>query len=667
MGNAETVRPTVAIAGQPNTGKSTLFNGLTGMHQAVGNWPGKTVEKKSGTTECGGRLLEVVDLPGTYSLTAGSAEERIARDFVLDGHADLVLVVVNAFCLERTLYYVSEVAALGVPYVVGLNMMDLAEEAGCLIDPIRLEERLGVPVVPMVATRKQGLDELRSVLLGSITERQGRRAEAHSIAWLGDRSREVHNSLADYLGNEGGRGNRASWEALKLMENDADIRERLAEAGEGVLAEADQRLSGHDRLHAQLVDDRYAWIRAAIGSTGTEAGQSLERTRRWDRWATHPLWGVCIMLVVLTTSLVAGLLVGLPPVLLFMEGVFRLEGLVASVGLAGYPWVGGLLQGIVRGAGSVFAIVPFIGIFHVVFALLEDVGYMARIAFVMDRFMGRIGLSGRAFIPFLFSLPCTISGALACRITDSERQRFLTTMLVPLVPCTAKIAVSAAIASWLFPPTVAVASVFMLVVLNFLLLGIMCKLLDRFVLKSPETANFIMELPQYQRPEWRAIYRQAYARCTAFVRKAGTIIVAFSTLVWFAAFFPTGEINSSLLGHAGRALEPLGNLMGLDWRMVTALFASILNKEAMLATLAIIFNVPAHELAGAVRASVSNAGAITFMYAQSVFLPCVAGMGTIYSETGKRMKTLLGIIAYTTVLSLGIGILVYQALRPVID
>jgi len=667
MNRSDSIQPTVAIAGQPNTGKSTLFNGLTDMNQAVGNWPGRTVEKMSGHVFCGEQKIEVVDLPGTYSLTAGSAEERIARDFVLDGGADLVLVVVNALCLERTLYYVSEVAALGVPYMVGLNMMDMAEEAGCIVDPEHLQKQLGVPVVPLVASKGTGLDRLKDVMLEGVLSQGERVEEGQSIAWLSGDAREMHSALCSYLGNGGGRGNRAGWEALKLMEGDTAVFERLKAESPDALDRVNDWLSENGPLHDDLVDARYVWIRQAVGKGAQANGKVYERTRRWDRWATHPLWGVLLMLAIMIIGMGTALLFGLPPALLFMEGVFWLEGVVGTVGNGSLPWLGGLCQGVVRGAGSVIAIVPFIGVFHVLFSFLEDVGYMARIAFVMDRFMAKIGLSGRAFIPFLFSLPCNISGALASRITDSERQRFLTIMLVPLVPCTAKIAVSAAIAAWLFPPVVAMASVVILLVLNFLLLGLMCKFLDHFVVKETETADFIMELPHYQRPEWKGIWKQAVTRSMAFMRKAGTLIVAFSTLVWFAAFFPSGEINTSLLGYIGRALEPLGSLMGLDWRMMTALFASVLNKEAMLATMAIIFDVPVNELAGVVRESISNAGAVTFMYAQGVFLPCVATLGTIYSETGKRLKTVLGILAYTSFLSIGVGIIVYHVLHLLID
>mgnify|MGYP000743053599 CR=1 FL=1 len=665
MQSSGEARATVAIAGQPNTGKSTLFNALTGLRQAVGNWPGKTVEKKSGAVWFGKDHLEMVDLPGTYSLTAGSAEERIARDFVLDGDVSLVLVVVNALCLERTLYYVSEVAALGVPYVVGLNMMDLAEEAGCLVDIGHLQEQLGVPVIPLVASKGTGVEKLKSILWSQAASPIANDAGL-SIAWLDGEVKEIHESLGKFLGNGAGRGSRAAWEALKLMEGDADVRAMLQAEAETALQEADARLQGKDSLAEQLVAARYAWIRKVVGDT-SPSRVAGERTHRWDRWATHPFWGLWIMVGVLLVSMIAGLAAGLSPAFILMEGVFRLEKVVFVIGSEYVPWLGGLLQGIVRGAGSVLAIVPFIGAFHAVFSLLEDVGYMARIAFVMDRFMAKIGLSGRAFIPFLFALPCNISGALACRITDSERQRFLTTMLVPLVPCSAKIAVSAAIAAWLFPPGIAVGAVVGLVFLNFLLLGFMCKLLDRFVLKDEEAISLIMELPQYQRPNWKAIARQTYVRCVAFVRKAGTVIVAFSTLIWFAAYFPSGEINTSLLGYVGHLLEPLGDLMGLDWRMMTALFASVLNKEAMLATLAVIFNVPTTDLSGAINASISGAGAITFIYAQSVFLPCVATLGIIYSETGKRVKTLLGILLYTSVLSLGLGILLYQVLHLLID
>ncbi|MBG0775913.1 MAG: ferrous iron transport protein B [Desulfovibrionaceae bacterium] len=694
MAATERAQPTIALAGQPNTGKSTVFNALTGLRQAVGNWSGKTVEKKSGTLHAPSGPRLVVDLPGTYSLTAASAEERIARDFVMDEGPDLVVVVVNAACLERTLYYVSELAVLGAPFVVALNMMDVAREEGARVDPVRLAERLGVPVVPMVASRGRGVDDLRRVIEARLAElRDGREpggpdgpdgpdgtdrtdgarapgdadASGRGVVWLADDLRATHRDLARLLGNGDGATRRAGWEALKLMEGDPEVVARVAARGPATQERVRARLDGADGLFARLADARYAWIRSltgdaggAPGETGAVHGAEQSRTRRWDRWATHAFWGPLIMAGVLLVALAVGGLLGFPLVILMVKGMFAVEQVVFGLGNEILPWLGGLLQGLVRGVGSVLAILPFLMAFYAVFGVLEDVGYMARVAFLMDRFMSRIGLSGKSFIPLLFSLPCNITGVMAARIAESERQRTLTTLLIPLVPCSAKIAVSAAIASWLFPPAVAVGAVLGLLALNFLLLALASTVFDRFLLPGDRDRRFILELPHYHRPDWRTVGRYVLRRGRSFVRKAATIIVAFSVLVWFASYYPTGEITTSLLGRLGRQLGPVGELMGLDWRMMTSLLASVLNKEALLATMGIIFDVPQQALPGAVRAVTDTAGAVAFMCAQSLFLPCVATLGTLRSETGNGLRTILVIVGYTAALSLGTGIAVYH-------
>lgn len=314
-----------------------------------------------------------------------------------------------------------------------------------------------------------------------------------------------------------------------------------------------------------------------------------------------------------------------------------------------------------RGVGSVLCLLPFLVTFYAVFAVLEDVGYLARVAYVMDGLMSRIGLSGKAFVVLLFSLPCNVPGVAAGRICDSERQRLLSMLLAPLVPCSAKIAVAATLAFWLFPPWTAVWAVPAVLGINVLVLAMVSLALNRFLFDEAAPQRMILELPRYQRPNWRAVAAQAVAKGRSFVRKAGTLIVCFSVMVWFVAYFPTGEVRTSLLGQAAVLLEPLGAHLGLDWRLITSLFASLLNKEALLATMAIIYDTPLTQLPILLRAELSPASVFSFMVAQSLFLPCIATIGVLSEETGK-MRWGLALAVGTVILALFASFAAYQLL-----
>lgn len=663
MPDKENKRPVVAIAGQPNTGKSTLFNALTGLNQAVGNWPGKTVEKKSGLALCGKTRVEVVDLPGTYSLTAGSTEERIARDFILNGGADLVLVVVNALCLDRTLYYGAEIAAMGIPYVVALNMTDMAEDAGVSVNPGFVAQGLGVPVFPLVASRGKGIDLLKDGLEQSLAGPNGSQA---GVEWLSGDMERLHRDLSEKTIPLAKTSRRGAWDALKLMEGDPDVRQVLAAKDKKVLEWADHRLADFSHLSEQLAESRYQWIRKAVAQSPGEPTLPQIQIRKWDRVATHPFWGVVLLLTIFAAVVTAGLAAGMSFGLFARAGFDGMEAVAGRLlAFPQLPWLAWVVRGAIRGAGSVVTVTPVIAIFSLIFAFLEDIGYMARAAYVMDRLMTRIGLNGRAFVPLLFGMPCTIIGALACRIGDSGRQRLLTLLLVPLVPCSAKLAISSVIASWFFSLPVAVGVVLGLFLVNCLILGLLCRVFDRMLFPGQSPDPLIMELPPFQGPAWGAILKQTWNRALSFVTKAASVLVAFSVLLSFACYFPTGEITTSLFGRLGQALAPVSRLMGLDWRMLTILLASLLNKEAMLATAAIIFNVGQQELPALMQATVSGGGAVTFMYAMNVFVPCFAALCVIHAEGGKRFRLLAGIIGYTTALSIGGGILIHQVARLV--
>jgi ferrous iron transport protein B len=655
----------IALVGQPNTGKSTVFNLLTGMNQHVGNWPGKTVEKKEGEFSYNGNMFRMIDLPGTYSMSANSAEELIARDYLIKKRPNLIIVLVNAATLERNLYLVAEVLALKLPVVIALNMMDVAGDEGKLIRPDVLESRLGVKVVPMVASKKKGLNELLKVLDSGVGKESLRKVSAPQAG------REHQSALCEirrFISGIVPEPYSEDWVALKLLEGDKEIRGLMKSRLDSRWRKLQEVLSQHKHAMKSIVDGRYKWINQV---TKGVVDHSIEKvasiTARWDKWATHPIIGFFLMIGILIAALALGMAISLPIAMgLLANGRHALEIWASGLMPVSIPWLAGFVQGVIRGVGTVFALIPFLMAMFTVFYFLEDVGYMARIAYLMDRFLSRIGLHGKSFMPLLFSLPCNICGVVASRVVDTHRARLLTILLTPLVPCAAQIAITAYIAGMFFRPFVAITVVICLALLNVLVLGITGLLLDRTLFRSGERLGFIMELPLYHRPNFRIIWNQVWSRTREFIRKASSIIVGFTILIWWLAYFPTGNIDTSYLGQLSVWLTPVGNLMGLEWRMVTVLFASVVSKEAALATMGVIFSAESTaDLSEILCTVMTPPGAVAFLVAQMIFLPCVATMGVMCSES-KSFKLALGMVVYMGFLSFALAIITYQVLRQFI-
>ncbi len=656
------VLPMVALAGQPNTGKSTLFNALTGLRQQVGNWPGRTVDKKTGLARIRGRSVAVVDLPGNYGLTPASEEERIARDFLLDSRPDVIVLALSAISLERALCHALDAALIGVPVVLAVTMIDIAEREGLVFDAEVLERASGLPVVAVNAAKGFGLEELEAAVDRALATGAGTALRSTAVpSYLPDKVRSVWDTMRASLSIGHPRGASAGLLALKVLEGDQDMlawARRELPANTIVQIESFQ-FDGHGinaARHAKAVEMARAALR--------QVGEISPVFGRFDIVAIHPLAGPLLAVLVLVLAFTVGMLVGFPLPYLIMKGMFYAEGYVNGLLSPVSPWLGGLGMGVVRGVGSVVCLTPFLVTFYAIFALLEDVGYLARIAYVMHGPMTRIGLTGKAFVALLFSLPCNVAGVSAGRICDSDRQRKMAAILAPFVPCSAKLAVSATLASWLFPPWIAGAAVFGVLVLNALLLGLAGTTVDR-LLPGREAQHLLLELPRYQRPRLRVIASEAVARGWAFVQKAGTLIVSFCVLVWFFAYYPTGDIRTSLLGQVGVRLEPLGAVLGFDWRLLTSLLTSVLNKEAVLATLAIIYGVPLDRLPEVLRAEMGAAQAMSFMVAQSLFLPCVATMGVLRKECG-RSWVVLAVAGGTALAALVAALAVYQWLLRIL-
>ena len=646
---------TIALTGQPNVGKSSVFNLLTGLNQHVGNWTGKTVENKEGKYHYSDVNFRVVDLPGTYSLTASSEEERIARDYLLHGGLELAVVVVNAASLERSLYLVAEMLLLPVPLVIALNMTDVAEQEGVKVDPRVLEAALGIPVVPMVAARGTGLKVLQETILQFYDHAIPYQPRVPSIL-------PAHQAILDDLM---GRiqpyipaGYPPTWLAIKLLEGDEEITALMktaipAKEWEGVEA----LLYQHEDAILDIAGARYEWaariMRAAVEEPKVTRA-SL--TANLDRLLTHPFWGTLGLLLILGAVFWLTYSIGSPIQVALSKGINTLAQALRS----SWPFQPGwflefLAVGLLGGIGMILTFLPILVIFFASLGFLEDTGYMSRAAFLSDRWMHKMGLHGKSFMPILLGFGCNVPAVLGTRIIESHRSRLLTTMLIPLIPCTARIAVITVLAAAFFGQYAFWIS-WGLVGLSLAIMIVVGLLLHHFFFEN-EHVPFIMELPLYHVPNMRTIGIYTWENILGFLKKAGTTILIATMIIWALAYFPSGHIEQSYLGMVGRFLEPVGSLMGLPWPVLVALLASIIAKENAVATLAVLYGSVA-----VLAASLPLAAALAFMVFLVLFIPCVGTVAAIRQET-KSWKWTMGNIGMQLVLSLSLAIAVFQVGR----
>ncbi len=642
----------IALAGQPNVGKSTIFNVLTGLNQHVGNWPGKTVERKSGLCSQADNPFTLIDLPGTYSLTANSEEERVARDFIVRERPDVVIAVVDAAILERSLYLLAELLLLPVPVILALNMIDVAAQEGIRVQPAVLQAALGVPVVPMSAARGQGFAELlevvRQSLVGEVVY-QPKRPTIRSDHEL------VLSQLRTLITPHVPQPYPADWVAIKLLEGDDEITALVqARLPPALWAEVQVLLHQHEDAILDIAGARYEWIERMIRAAVVRPrlGQ-VGLTARLDAALTHPLWGTLVLLGVLgsvfwvTYALGGPMQKGLSGILDALAG-----GVRQSFGTAPAWFIALLADGVVGGAGMVITFLPILLIFFTALALLEDTGYMARIAYLADQVMHTIGLHGKSFVPLLLSFGCNVPAVLGSRIIETRKARLLTILLAPLVPCTARMAVIAVLTPIFFGRSATWVS-WGLVAFNLLAVFVVGYLLHRVILRGEQIA-FIMELPLYHLPNARTVGLYVWRNLIAFLQKAGTIILGVSIIVWALSYFPDGAVMTSYLARVGLWLEPLGRTLGVPWQMIAALLTSFVAKENTIATLGILYG----DFQSALPLAMSPASALGYLVVQMLFIPCIATVAVIRQEAGTRWMV-LGLLLLLG-LSFGAGIGAYH-------
>lgn len=650
----------VALVGQPNVGKSTVFNLLTGLRQHVGNWPGKTVEQKIGVCQEADVPLVLADLPGTYSLTAGSEEERITRDFIIQEQPDVVVLVADASNLERNLYLLSELVLLPPPIVLALNMVDVAEQHGIAVDAEALSRALGLPVVSMVAAKNIGVRELLDVIeetaCGAGTyhpERPEMRPDhAHVLE-------EILHLIDGYVLAP----YQTYWVGVKLLEGDRELTDLVQGWLPAALWEqVHDILFRHEDAILDIAGGRYEWVAGVLDGAQMRHGLGqVTLTERLDRWATHPIWGLGILGTAAALMFFLVYAVGAPLQSLMEDYLVTAPSVWINETLQGAPaWVASLLSdGIIGGVGTMITFIPILAIFFAALGFFEDTGYMARAAFVMDRFMHLIGLHGRSFLPLFLGFGCNVPAVMGARIVDAPRARLLGILLAPLVPCTARLGVLATLSAAFFGPQ-AFTVTLSLILVNLVVLALLGALLHRFVLRGDQVA-FIMELPLYHQPNLQSIALFVWHHLRAFIVRAGTIIVGASLVVWALSTLPTGEIGSSYLAAFGRALEPVGRLAGLNWQLVVAMLAGFVAKENSLAVMGVLFGVgqAGIGLTDLLPTLITRASALAFLAMQMLFIPCVATVAAIKKETGSWAWTLLDLVLLLVVSLIG-GMVAYQ-------
>lgn len=670
----------VGFIGNPNCGKTTLFNAFTGANLKVANWPGVTVEKKEGYTTYEGEQFKLVDLPGIYSLTSYTMEEKVSRECIMSDEIDVIVDVVDASCLERNLYLTLQLIELGKPVILALNMMDIVEERGMEIDLHRLPEMLGIPAIPVSARKKSGLSVLmhavshhadhaiQNPLIHHHHDKQSRHEHNHHTEYamvysdaLEDKIDVIMDALAcSYPTLENPR-----WHAIKLLEKDESVTAAFP------LPDLEKII---DRSYEQeIINQKYDFIEEIIQEILVNKSEKEAFTEKLDHFLTHRIWGLPLFLGIMALVFLLTFTVGD-----WLKGYFEvfLESFSAAVtsGLTslhvGDMMISLVVDGIISGVGGILTFLPNIFILFLALAFLEDSGYMARVAFVMDDIMGHLGLSGRAFIPLLLGFGCSVPAVMASRALEHRKDRLKTILITPFMSCSARLPIYVLFSQMFFPKHA------MLVSYSMYLLGIVVAITTAFVLSKLDGSKaehaLLIELPEYKSPNARTIAIYVWEKVKDYLTKAGTVIFVASVILWgLLNFGPSGyvtDISNSFGSIIGKAAVPLFAPVGLGyWQIVVALIAGIAAKEVVVSSCSVLFGVQNITTTDGMSTMVATLGALGFgaanAYALMVFcllyIPCTATIATINREVESKKLTAL-IIFFQFAVAWVMSFLVYH-------
>ena len=646
---------TIGFVGNPNCGKTTLFNAYTGANLKVANWPGVTVEKKEGAMRFHNHLYHLVDLPGTYSLTSYTMEEKVSRQYILGDDVDVIIDVADASSLERNLYLTLQLLELGKPVVLALNMMDIVQKRGIEIDLHRFPEMLGIPVIPISARENRGLDILmhavahhhhlhqegRSPLIHNHSNKSRHRHQHHeeyAMVYSDEIEDKIDHIIAVLKVRYSDIKNHR-WTAIKLLEQDPEITEHYPVDLPEVL----------DRSYEQdIINQKYDFIEEIMDEIMVHRETREEMTNRIDRILTDNWLGLPSFLLIMAGVFFLTFMIG-DWIKSYFESVLDIAGSAATWGLqavdAGDMMISLVVNGILAGVGGILMFLPNIFILFLALAFLEDSGYISRVAYVMDGLMARIGLSGRAFIPMILGFGCTVPAIMASRVLENERDRRKTILVTPFMSCSARLPIYVLFSEIFFAQNA------MLVAYSMYVIGLFVAVLVAYILHFFDTSvqenTLLIELPDYKRPSMHTIYIYVSEKVRDYLSKAGTTIFVASVVMWFLLNFGTHgytqEMTQSLGADLGRVITPIFVPIGLGfWQIVTAIIAGISAKEVVVSSCAVLFGVAninsdagmsamASQLMGMGFGALNAYALMTFCL---LYVPCVATLATIHKETG---------------------------------
>lgn len=666
-------QPVIALLGQPNSGKSTLFNQLTGLKQHVGNWPGKTVEKKEGTFVREGVTYKIVDLPGSYSLSANSDEEIVTRDYIAYGNADLVLIMVDAAQLQRSLYMLADFAGINTPAVLILNMMDVAEKLGKKIDAAQMERKLGIPVLPFVAAEKKQYEKLYACMDKALKQ-PGFLDTRELEKEYGAGEQSVYAKVLEQMPQSGMEQYSPMWLAVKCMEKDQVVLERVTDRMPGEQkAQLEALVLGEKESSFFVGNCKYNWINKLLDGAVKQSGNN-KALSKFDQLATGRRWGKPIAIGVILLALVATMIIAAPIMLIgsmiptLLSGPLRslLEGFHVAEVLVSL--ISSLIPNILYFAVSMSGFV--LGITFV-FSFIEEVGYMARVSFVFDNWMSKLGLQGKSIMAFFMGAGCTIGGASGTRVIDNWGQRVLAMALVWAVPCGATWSLMPTLASMFFGKG-AILVMIAIVAFMFAAMAIVAKVFGNKLAPVEERTGMIMEMPPYHKPRWGHLIRHTLNHAWDIFKRAFCVIFIVALVFWILSYTSDGKIENSIIYKVGTFIEPVTRIFGLGWQTFMAFVASALSKEAVLGVLSSIYTnsgsvfdstigtaAAASNLGEVLPTVISKAEALAFIFATTFNVPCVMALAATYRET-HSLKWTLKIAAFYTCMALLLSCIIYH-------